>query len=158
MSIKEALSVTELPAVAKSFFAFCTKCDADRYHKVVAHTTPTTAKLKCEVCGASKKYTLPKTQERKSNSSAVARRAATARLAKPKVISETARQSAHKSSYESLMSQESPEKVYNMKTKFDKNIKLSHPKFGIGFVTEAFSDKIDVVFVDEVRSLIHNRN
>lgn len=157
MSEKEMLSVTELPPVAKSFFVFCSKCDADRYHKVLAHTSEKTAKLKCEVCGSTKKYTLPRVQERKSNSSAVARRAATARLAKPKVISESVRQSAHKNEYEKLMVQETSEHIYNTKMKFDKNVKLNHPKFGLGFIKDAFSDKIDVVFADEVRSLIHNR-
>ncbi|MGE5084935.1 MAG: hypothetical protein ACM3MG_01440, partial [Bacillota bacterium] len=51
-----------LPPVAKSFFAFCKKCDADRYHVVLAHTSATSAKIKCEICGSQKTYSLPKTQ------------------------------------------------------------------------------------------------
>ena len=47
--------------------------------------------------------------------------------------------------------------TYNMKSKFDKNTKLQHPKFGMGFIKDAMSDKIEVVFEDEVRTLIHNR-
>ena len=45
-----------LPAVAKSIFVPCKKCAEDRYHTVIAHTSSTSAKLKCEVCGSSKAF------------------------------------------------------------------------------------------------------
>ncbi len=154
MSENPTVMESGLPPVAKSFFAFCSKCDADRYHKVVAHTSPTTAKLKCEVCGSTKKYTLPKVQERKL----MTRKSGTT-VRVPKVISESARASAHKNEYEGLLVplQEAPEHNYSMKTKYEKGIKLSHPKFGVGVVREVVGDKMDVVFSDEVRSLVHNR-
>ena len=50
-----------LPPVAKSFYTFCKKCDVDRYHMVLAHTSSTTAKIECEVCHSRKTYSLPKT-------------------------------------------------------------------------------------------------
>ncbi|MFN8945822.1 MAG: hypothetical protein ACK5WZ_14495, partial [Pseudobdellovibrionaceae bacterium] len=60
-----ATELTQLPSVAKSFFAFCKKCDADRYHVVLAHTSDKSAKLKCEVCKSIKSWSLPKAQEKK---------------------------------------------------------------------------------------------
>ncbi len=56
-----------------------------------------------------------------------------------------------------MANEKAPTANYTMKGKFEKNTKLQHPKFGMGFVKEAMTDKIEVVFEDEVRSLIHNR-
>ena len=145
------MSMNALPPVAKSFFAFCKKCDADRYHVVLAHTTSTSAKIKCEICGSVKTYSLPKAQTRTG-------KPLTGAAAKKREQTMSTRKSSHRNEYEMLMSNESaPVASYNMKGKFDKNTKLQHPKFGMGFIKDAASDKIEVVFEDEVRTLIHNR-
>lgn len=139
-----------LPPVAKSFHTFCKKCDADRYHTVVAHPTATSAKLKCEICGASSTYKLPK-------AGGGAKRALTGAAAKRKEAAATAKRNAHSDEYNQLMSADSDIANYNMKAKFSVNSKIKHPKFGMGFVRTAQTDKIEVVFEDEVRSLVHNR-
>lgn len=144
----------ELPAVAKNVHTFCKKCNADRYHVVIAHKTATSAKVKCEVCGASKTYSLPKP----------------VKPAKPKVfgakprasrrpVSEEARRSSHNAEYESLIDKHSstPTVTYSFKTKFELNNKVQHPKFGLGLVKAVEIDRIEVVFPDEVRNLVHNR-
>lgn len=143
---------TTLPPVAKSFFTLCKKCDADRYHTVLAHTTSTSAKMKCEVCGATKKYTLPKTQ---SGAGASKRPLSAKTLANR----ETARRSTHQAEYEHLTQAhtDTPAQTYSIKGHFELNQKLQHPKFGMGFIRAVQSDKIEVVFQDEVKSLIHNR-
>ena len=144
------MSETQLPAVAKSLFTFCKKCDADRYHTVVAHTTATSAKLKCEVCGASSTYKLPKAQAKKTTGTGTAKKRAS---------SPAARKSAHESEFKTFMESHSNADVakYNMKAKFNVNQKLEHPKFGVGIIKTSMTDKIEVVFKDEVRSLVHNR-
>jgi hypothetical protein len=140
-----------LPAVAKSFFAFCKKCDADRYHVVLAHTSATSAKIKCEICGSQKTFSLPKAQTKTG-------KPLTGAAAKKREQTMNSRKSSHRNEYEMLMANEgAPTATYNMKGKFEKNTKLQHPKFGLGFIKESMSDKIEVVFEDEVRSLIHNR-
>lgn len=145
------MTMNTLPPVAKSFFAFCKKCDADRYHVVLAHTTATSAKIKCEICGSQKTYSLPKAQTKTG-------KPLTGAAAKKREQTMNSRKSSHKNEYEMLMSNESAAtNAYNMKGKFEKNTKLQHPKFGLGFVKDAMSDKIEVVFEDEVRTLIHNR-
>lgn len=145
------MSMNTLPPVAKSFFAFCKKCDADRYHVVLAHTSATSAKIKCEICGSQKTYTLPKAQTR-------AGKPLTGAAAKKREQTMSSRKSSHRNEYEMLMSNEkAPTATYNMKSKFEKNTKLQHPKFGIGFVKDSLIDKIEVVFEDEVRTLVHNR-
>ncbi|MFP5520401.1 MAG: hypothetical protein ACLGGX_10890 [Bdellovibrionia bacterium] len=141
-----------LPPVAKSFFTFCKKCDADRYHVVMAHTTATSAKMKCEVCHSVKTYTLPK----QGNKTSTGKTLTGAALAK-RAASENSRRSSHKNEYEMLMSQDAATFDYSMKTKFAKGSKLNHPKFGMGFIKEAMNDKIEVIFPEEVKTLIHNR-
>jgi len=140
-----------LPPVAKSFHTFCKKCDADRYHTVVAHTTATSAKLKCEICGASSTYKLPKA------GATGAKRALTGAAAKRKEAAATAKRNAHSDEYSQLMNGDGDVANYNMKAKFSVNSKIKHPKFGMGFVKAAQADKIEVVFEDEVRNLVHNR-
>ncbi|MGZ3772677.1 MAG: hypothetical protein ACXVCY_07425 [Pseudobdellovibrionaceae bacterium] len=145
------MSMNTLPPVAKSFFAFCKKCDADRYHVVLAHTSSTSAKIKCEICGSQKTYTLPKAQTRTG-------KPLTGAAAKKREQTMSSRKSSHRNEYEMLMAEENaPTATYNMKANFKKNTKLQHPKFGLGFIKDALPDKIEVVFEDEVRTLIHNR-
>ncbi len=142
---------TALPPVAKSFFAFCKKCDSDRWHTVLAHTSSTAAKLKCEVCASVKSWSVPKTPKPgvKTPARVVQKRAAT----------ESARQSAYKTRYEDLLKAAvaGDQEGYSIKGKFQMNQKLSHPKFGMGIVTAVFSDKVEVFFSDETRTLVHNR-
>ena len=142
------MPVNQLPPVAKSFFAFCKKCDADRYHTVLAHTSAKTAKIKCEVCGSQKSYSLPKAGST----------GGTAKVTRTRKT-ESARKSSHNAEYEALLqSQESANAVsYNIKGKFELNQKINHPKFGVGIVRGVHSDKVEVVFSDEVRNLVHNR-
>ncbi|NUN04689.1 MAG: hypothetical protein HUU57_02905 [Bdellovibrio sp.] len=145
------MTMNTLPPVAKSFFAFCKKCDADRYHVVLAHTTSTSAKIKCEICGSLKTFSLPKAQTRTG-------KPLTGAAAKKREQTMNSRKSSHRNEYDMLMANEkAATATYSMKGKFEKNTKLDHPKFGMGFIKEAMSDKIEVVFEDEVRTLIHNR-
>lgn len=151
----------ELPAVAKSLFTFCKKCEADRYHRVLAHLDSKSAKVECEICKAKKKFTLPKAQDR--SSSARAAKSGTVRIPKEggrsSAKSESARKNLHAEEYSLLLNSlgNSDSSNYSMKLKFSVNQKLTHPKFGIGFVKSALPDRIEVVFSDEIRSLVHNR-
>jgi hypothetical protein len=138
-----------LPQVAKNFFSFCKKCDADRYHIVVAHTTATSAKLKCEICGASSTYKLAK--------EGTAKKALTGAAAKRKEQAATAKKTAHNDEYQKLLGAASGSSNYSMKLKFEMNAKIDHPKFGTGVVRAVQPDKIEVIFEDEVRQLVHNR-
>lgn len=146
------MSETQLPPVAKSFHSHCKKCDADRYHTVLTHPTPTSAKMKCEVCGATSTYKLPK-----AGQAAGAKRPLTGAAAKRKEAAATAKRNAHSEEFNQLMSSDGDAHSYNMRAKFNVNTKIKHPKFGLGYVKSAQIDKIEVVFEDEVRQLVHNR-
>lgn len=137
----------ELPAVAKNILMDCKKCGAERFFKVLAHVTPLSAKCECEVCHSKKTFKL---EDKK-------KKAVTAARAK-------AKKAASKSKDPESSWAELNEKIgangaskYNFKSKFVVKTAISHATFGIGFVLQAFENKIDVVFEEGVKSLVHNR-
>jgi len=154
MNENSPVSLTELPAVARNIHLPCKKCECDRYFVVLAHTSATSAKVKCEVCGATKVFKLAKaakTQEpRKASGSGAA---AKARASKKAVVDSVA-------IWNELKTQIGTDKIvpYNMKARFALANAINHPEFGIGFVTNATNEKIDVAFEEGGRSLVHNRS
>ena len=132
-----------LPPVAKSFFTFCKSCNADRYHKVLAHTSSKAAKIECEVCHSKKTYTLPKkggSKKAPSTTSGKARR-------------------THADQYNQFVMNRGSEKglPFSIRSKYELDQKIDHPKFGSGFVTNVLIDRVDVLFEDEVKTLMHNK-
>lgn len=139
-----------LPPVAKSFYTLCKKCEGDRYHRVLAHTSETSAKIECEVCKSRKTYTLPK-----PGSKPAAKRVSTGGSSSRS----TGTAKSHTGQYEIYNQNKMGDDgtAYSTKSKFNEKQKINHPKFGIGFVTKVYNDKVDVIFVDEVRTLMHAR-
>lgn len=135
----------KLPPVAKSIFYFCKKCDAERYHTVLAHPTSISAKIECEVCKSKKTYKI--TEPKKGRKKTATR--------KKRVTAEE----AHKKEFDEIRVRVGIDDVqkYNMKEKFDSDSAIDHPKFGVGFITAALPDKIEVCFEDSQRILVHNR-
>ncbi len=142
------MNTTTLPAVAKSFFTLCKKCDAERYHRVLSHASSTSAKIECEICKSKKTYTLPK-----PGGSSVKKKVSTG------VRAVATRKNSHSNEYNSLMTNRGGEKgiVFSIRTKFSLDQKIDHPKFGPGFVKGVLIDRIDVMFEDELKTLIHNK-
>lgn len=143
------MAETTLPAVASKIYIDCKKCEAERYHVVLAHTTSTSAKVECEVCKSKKTYKLPSAAKKKSTAGTGVRRVGK--------NSAEALAKAHQEEYQKLIDAAVDEQTYNMKLKFALNSKLKHPKFGLGVIRAVQPDKIEVVFSDEVRNLVHNR-
>lgn len=139
------LNPNELPAVARNINLPCKKCGVDRFHVVVAHKTPTSAKVKCEVCGAQSTYKLAKPK--------AAKKPGAKKTAKVKAPD-------HAAIWNELNQQIGQDNLrpYNMKTKFELANAINHPKFGVGFVTNLTSERIDVAFADGGRALVHNRS
>lgn len=132
-----------LPAVAQNIFISCKKCESDRYHKVLAHTSETSAKVQCEVCGSKKTYKLPKPKIAKPPSKA----------RKSKVIKNDS------PGWETLKSEIGVGNIqnYKMSISFKNQSAIQHPSFGVGFIVQSTPQKIEVVFEDGVRQLVHNR-
>lgn len=141
--MSETQNPNELPAVARNIHLMCKKCAVERYHVVVAHTTATSAKVKCEVCGASSTFKLAKPKK------AGAARKKVAKKMEPDFTA----------MWNELKSQIGTDQAmpYSMKTKFALANAINHPKFGIGFVTSATNERIEVCFQEGGRALVHNR-
>ncbi len=131
--------------VGKSFYTECKKCATERYHMVLSMTNPETAKIKCEVCGSQKtwKYKDPK--------KVVTRKPAAAKVNKS--------QQAHQNDYEEYSTKfaSAQAKNYSVYEIFKKDEKLQHAKFGMGFIVKDYPEKIEVLFADEMKSLLHRR-
>lgn len=139
------MSQMTLPAVAKSFYTFCKKCDAERYHTVLSHKTSTSAKIQCEVCKSIKTYSLPKA------GGSTVKRASGGAL--------KVRKTSHADEFQALTTNRSAEKgtPFSIKTKFEMDQKIEHPTFGTGYVKAVQSDRIEVIFESEVKTLMHNK-
>ena len=136
-----------LPPVAKSFFTLCKKCDVERYHTVLTHASPTSAKIECEVCHAKRTYNLPKTAAAKKKAAGTG------------VKKTSARRISHADEYNRLLASHASDAgvPFNMRTKFEMNQKIDHSKFGPGFVKAVLIDRVDVMFQDELKTLMHNK-
>ncbi len=142
------MSTNTLPPVARNINVFCKKCDADRYFKVITHTSETTAKLKCEVCGASQKFSLEK--EPKAAKPASTRKTPS----KPRMSSK----SGAKSMWLNLQEQHKGQAVpYTIATQFRDQQSIVHPSFGVGYVTKTHAHKIEVLFAEGTKELMHAR-
>ena len=138
--------MTSLPPVARSIYVFCKKCNTDRYFKVITHTSSTTAKLKCEVCKASRNYSI----EDEKKSPAPVRKRAPAGTPKP------SKAAAHWILLKDQYRGGGPVD-YSTAHQFKDRDSLMHPTFGLGFVTKTHANKIEVVFADSVKELLHAR-
>lgn len=138
--------IKELPAVAKNILMDCKKCNAERFFKVLAHTSSTAAKCECEVCHSKKTFKL---EDKK-------KKAATSAAAKAKKAAAAKNADSNWSDMKEKIGSGSASK-YNLKSKFAAQTAIDHATFGLGFVIQAFDNKIDVVFEDGVKSLVHNR-
>lgn len=135
------MEIKELPPVAKNVYLECTKCETQRYFRVLTHPTATSAKMECEVCKCKK----------------------TLKIGAKKKATGTRKKAVRKTKAKDnwlLMSQQRGDRSavsYSVKGSFQADDKISHPKFGLGFVLEVFPNKVSVLFEDSTKDLIHNR-
>jgi len=129
-----------LPEVAKSFNTYCKKCDTDRYHKVIAHKTATSAKLECEVCKKKSTYSLAKKRQRSFEPK---------KAKDMKLLSDWTEAKA-------LLKKDAAVD-YSIKNSFNEKATILHSKFGYGYVMRCEPTKIEVIFEDGVKTLVQNR-
>ena len=134
-----------LPAVAKNFYYPCSKCDAERYHRVLTHLSETEAKLECEVCGSKKKYKI-------GNEMAAKKKTTKKKTTRKK-------KNTHEDTWNELKEKYSdlPPEVYSVRGSFRADTVIDHPTFGIGVVTESHTRKIEVCFEESMKTLMHRR-
>ena len=138
--------MTELPPVARSFSTFCKKCDTERLHKVLTHVDEKSAKIECEICkkkstfklGASTKAPGPK---------------------KPRKEKVPSAPSGPNSQWLDFKNSRGFDKArkYKLADQFIKDECVEHPKFGFGFILNTNESRIEVVFEDGQKVLVHCR-
>ena len=139
------MELKELPAVAKNVYYSCTKCDRERYFRVLTHLSTTEARIECEVCGSKRKLNIGKKMAKKATTTK-----------KPRI---TKKEKEHLQLWQDLQDKNKdklPEQ-YKISGDYSVDTVLDHPNFGIGVVTVSLAQKIEVIFEQGVKNLIHKR-
>jgi len=122
----------------------CPKCKADTQHVVVSKYEDEIRRVQCNPCGDVHPYRKPRGEgEEEEVAPPVKKKAVKAKPTWEQVMAKHAKKQP---------------KAYQLGEYFKEMEVLSHPKFGVGFVTENIGDdKIEVTFKDDKRVLVHNR-
>jgi hypothetical protein len=125
--------------------AHCPKCKADTQHVVISKYEDEIRRVQCNPCGDVHPYRKPRgeSEEEAEPTPAAKKKAAKAKPTWDQVMAKHAKKQP---------------KPYQLGEYFKEMEVISHPKFGVGFVTENIGDdKIEVNFKEDKRVLVHNR-
>ncbi len=142
--MEEFIFDDDVDEVGAEVEAHCPKCKADTQHVVVSKYEDEIRRVQCNPCGDVHPYRKPRGESDEEEAvPAVKKKAAKAKPTWDQVMAKHAKKQP---------------KVYQLGEFFKEMEVLSHPKFGVGFVTENIGDdKIEVTFKDDKRVLVHNR-
>jgi hypothetical protein len=142
--MEEFIFDDDVDEVGAEVEAHCPKCKADTQHVVVSKYEDEIRRVQCNPCGDVHPYRKPRGEGEEEEPVAPVKKKAV--KAKP--------------TWEQVMAKHAKKqpKAYQLGEYFKEMEVLSHPKFGVGFVTENIGDdKIEVTFKDDKRVLVHNR-
>jgi len=143
--MEEFIFDDDVDEVGAEVEAHCPKCKADTQHVVVSKYEDEIRRVQCNPCGDVHPYRKPRgeSDEEAEPTPAAKKKAAKAKPTWEQVMAKHAKKQP---------------KAYQLGEFFKEMEVLSHPKFGLGFVTENIGDdKIEVTFKDDKRVLVHNR-
>ena len=122
--------------------AHCPKCKADTSHVIVSKYEDEIRRVQCKTCDDVHSYRKPRGEEEGE--------------AEP---SKPTKKVKAKPTWEQVMAKSKKQpRAYALGEYFKEMEIVSHPKFGVGYVTENIgADKIEVTFQSDKRVLIHNR-
>ena len=128
--------------VGTEIISHCSKCKLALAHTIATlKNEKTVHKVVCNTCKHTHVYKDPKKVKKKR---------ATRRSAKA--------EQTHEEVYKTALNEaNSKAQEYSIKGKFYKGDLINHPTFGDGVIDKTLDDnKIQVIFQDEVRTLVHN--
>lgn len=142
--MEEFIFDDDVDEVGAEVEAHCPKCKADTQHVVVSKYEDEIRRVQCNPCGDVHPYRKPRGEgEEEEPAPPVKKKAVKAKPTWDQVMAKHAKKQP---------------KPYQLGEYFKEMEVLSHPKFGVGFVTENIGDdKIEVTFKDDKRVLVHNR-
>jgi hypothetical protein len=149
--------VTTLPTSIRTggeIDAFCTKCDLNLAHTIIAMVGPKVERVQCNTCRAEHKYRgqqpLVKVQSF----------AAPKKPSTPKAASGTTRARPVVVTFDEQLKNKdlSRSKRYSTRETFVVDDVVDHPTFGLGIVTAVRGDKVDIAFKQEDKTLVHGKS
>ncbi len=141
----EFMFENEVDEVGSDVEAYCPKCKADTTHVVISKYEDEIRRVQCNPCGDVHSFRKPRGEVEEDV---------------PEPVAARKRALLKKQSWEEFFAKHSEKnaKPYEFRERYKENLVLSHPKFGVGFVSEVVSDsKAEVTFKDARRVLVHNR-
>lgn len=128
--------------IGKNVDSYCGKCKLVLAHTIESIENGKVKRVHCNTCQAQHLYRANAPGSRKRAAGSSSGRAATATL-----------------SYDELLKDQDAGKArpYAPSTEFAERQLLRHSTFGLGIVTTRRGDKIDVLFEDQPRVLVHAR-
>ncbi len=138
----------EAEDVGSDIEAYCPKCKSDTAHTVITKYEEEVRRVQCSVCGDVHTFRKPRGDMEDDSPDQPA--AAKKRLAAKKPSWQEAKDRAGNKGLATA-------RPYSIRDTYDEGDVVTHPKFGVGFVTEITENKVEVTFEDERRVLIHNR-
>lgn len=135
--------------VGKDILAFCTRCKMDLSHIIVSMQGDRIAKVECKTCRSSRKFRGSKGVNDPLKS-ATRKKKSTQKDTIP--VEEAWMKLMHESKGK-------PSKSYHFKNKYDQGDVISHQNYGDGVVEKVlYPNKIQVVFQNDVKTLIHAKS
>ena len=130
--------------VAENVITMCTKCEMELNHVVVAHNEEGfVEKVKCYTCGTEHRYRPDKKRTTRKTSK---KTISTQEVDLTKTFEELAEKFKEKKPL-----------PYSMSGSFKNDDVIDHKTFGMGIVTGASRDRMEVAFSDGPRILVCNR-
>ena len=138
----------DMDEVGSDIEAYCPKCKADTAHTVITKYEDEVRRVQCSTCGDVHAYRKPRGEvEDETPEPAAAKKRAAAK--KPSWQEAIDKIGVNKANHNA--------RPYTIRDHYHEGDIVSHPKFGVGFVTEITENKAEVTFQDERRVLVHNR-
>src|SRR5215813_10425751 len=137
----------DMDEVGSDIEAYCPKCKADTAHTVITKYEDEVRRVQCSTCGDVHAYRKPRGEVEEEQ---------------PEPVAAKKRAAAKKPSWQEAVNKAGNKAInnarpYTIRDHYHEGDIVSHPKFGIGFVTEISENKAEVTFSDERRLLVHNR-
>jgi len=130
--------------VGKEVLSHCNKCKLPLAHIIVSmKSQKTIGKVICNTCKATHVYKDPNKVKKKKASTR-----------------KTKKTESHLEQFNNAIKAASDKmQNYSLKTQFYKGDLIQHPKFGKGVIEKTLdTNKIMVIFEDQIRTLIHNHS
>lgn len=144
-------------ALGKNVDSWCTRCKMMLAHTVEAVVEGVPTRVHCNTCNAQHAYRPGPPGEKAAAPKKAAKASSSPRRAAPR---KSSKEPAGPADYARLLERcdRSNPRRYATNERFAASQVLEHPVFGTGIVlTERASDKIDVLFADGMRTLVHRR-